>query len=95
MRLGVIIDGGVALLKSLRVGGLSAVGAKPLVIRVGCRALHVHIVVAGQDRIVQVRIVEDLHGLISHLPFALHVPLVYNITQVSDEVHVQLVLMVH
>ena len=91
----VIIDGRVALLEGLRISGLGTIGTKPLVIRVSRRTLYVHVVIAGQDGVVQIRIVEDLHGLISHLPFALHVPLVYNVTQMGDKVHIQLVLVLH
>ena len=79
MSLGVIVDGRVAFLKSLRVGGLCAISAKPLVVRVGRRTFYVHVVIARQDGVVQVRIIEDLHGLIGHLPFALHIPLVHDI----------------
>lgn len=93
--LGVIIDCRVTFLEGLRISGLGTIGAKPLVIRVSRRTLHVHVVIAGQNGVVQIRVVEDLHGLIGYLPFALHVPLVYNVTQVGDEVHVQLVLVVY
>ena len=93
--LGVIIDRSVALLEGLRVCGFGAIGAKPLVIRVSRRTLHVHVVIAGQNGVVQIRIIEDLHGLIGYLPFALHVPLVDDIAQVGDKIHVQLVLVVY
>ena len=51
--------------------------------------------VARQDGVVQIGVIEDLHGLIGDLPLPFHIRLVHHVTKVRSEVHVERFLVLH
>ena len=94
MVLGVIVDRGVALLEGIRVGVLGTLGVEVVVVRMR-RGILNHVVVARQDGVVQVGVIEDLHGLVSDLPLPFNICLVHDVTEVRSEVHVEGLLVLH